>query len=576
MTTSRHADSGLSLIEIVVGVSIFTLVFLTLVSSFLALATFGERNRLRAEALLLANEEIEKIRALPYDSIGTVAGLPSGTIPQTQTMTRDGRNFSVRTFIQYVDDVADGEGAGDTLAADYKRIKIEVSYDFRGLTQAFSLVTTIAPKSQESLAGAGILRIVVNDANNNPLGLAQVHVRNTTVATSVDVTTFTNASGVVSFPGAWAGSGYEVTVSKSGYSTAQTYTSTTTNPNPSPSPFTVAENSTTEVYFKIDRVSTVSLFARSWPVRGRLYDDFSSSAQIATSTDVQVDGGALTLAGAPGSYSVSGTVYSTSLTPASLGEWVLMSASTSLPANTSSTYTLQYDSGGGVFLPIPDADLPGNGAGFTSTPIDLGDLNTSTYTSLRIAATLRTTDMSVTPSIDEWVLSYLEPDAPVTGASVAIRGAKTIGTDSGGGSIYKYNQTLTTNGLGNITLNSMEFDSYTITPQGYTVAEGCPSLPLVLEPDTSVTQYLTLESATAHAYQVTIVNPLGGVVPRAEVRIRHGGTDVTRVTGPCGIAYFPNLTADIYTVDVRAAGLQSTSTTRAISGLTQDTVALTN
>jgi len=563
-----YTVQGLTLIEVLVGVAIMVMVFTTLVTSFVAMLHLAERNRLRADALFLANEHIEMIRALPYDNVGTVAGLPSGTIPQSEVIIYDNHTFTKRTFIQYVDDPADGTDAGDTLAADYKRIKVEFSYEYQGETQSFSMVTTVAPRSQESLIGAGVLRINVTDALNASLPIATVHVFNDTVATTVDITTFTNASGTVSFPGAWAGAGYEVHVSKSGYSSAQTYTATTTNPNPSPSPYTVGENSTTEVYFKIDLLSTINLFARSMPIRSKQADTFDDALGLASQTNTQVAGGALTLAGAPGTYAPNGTATAFSITPGSLEEWLMFNAEAGIPANTALRYTIEYDTGGGVFAPVPDVDLPGNAAGFTATPVDLGVLDPTVYTSLRVTAEFDSSDPLVTPEVYAWHISYHEQDSPLPGVSVQLQGLKTIGTDDGGAPIYKYDEDRITDAQGRISLNDMEFDEYTVTPVGYALAEACPRLPLVLDPDTDYEQTLTLVGASANALKVTVLKPATGIVPRAEVRVEGGAIDSTRATGPCGIVYFPNLPEDTYTVTVQADGYAATTTDIAVSGLT--------
>lgn len=573
MPLFRPPSRGFTLMEVIVGVAVMSIVFLGLTESFQAMATFGERNRLRAYALLLANEQIEAIRALPYDSIGTVAGLPSGSIPQVENIIHDGRTYTRRTFIQYVDDPADGTDTGDTLAADYKRVKVELSYDFRGMNESFSLTTTMAPKSQESLAGAGILRIVVNDANNAPLGLAEVHVVNTTVATSVNVTTFTNPTGVVSLPGAWAGSGYEVSVTKSGYSTARTYT-TAEVPNPSPSPLTVAENSTTEVYFKIDQLSTIDLYARDLPVRGRLYDPFDDLTQV-VAVDTAIESGALVLAGGTGSYVPMGTARSVAVTPASLGSWVLFRASSTIPAGTNIAYTIEYDTGGGVYAPVPDSDLPGNASGFGTTPIDLHLLDVATYPALQVVAELTSSDTSATPALDEWVISYVEADSPRTGLTVGIRGAKSIGTGVGDTPIiYKYDTSHTTDMSGRIALSGIEFDTYTLTPGAF-VAEACPLLPLILEPDMEFEQTLTVGTASPHAYQVTVVTPSGVPVPYAEVRLQQGSTDETYVSGPCGVIYASGLAEETYDVSAYAQGYSPTYLTVPVSGLTTGTITLT-
>jgi len=569
-----YNTKGISLVEMLIGISIISMVFVTLFASFQAMLTFAERNRLRANALMLANEHIEVIRALPFDSIGTVAGLPSGTIPQLVTITYGNHAYTRRTFIQYVDDPADGLGAADTLTADYKRVKVEIGYEFRGTTQTFSLVTTMAPKSQESLAGAGILRINVVDATNDPVPTASIHLLNTTVATSVDISTFTNASGTISFPGAWAGGGYEIYISKNGYSSAQTYISDGSNPNPTPSPYNVAENSITEVFFKIDLLSSIDLLTRLWPVRGRFFDTMSDTSQLSLLTDTQVAGGALTLGGVAGSYSASGVSISTPISPASLGEWLLFSYDATTPPNTSASFQIEYDTGGGVFALIPDTDIPNNSTGLTTSPIDLGELDTTLYSSLRIVTTLTSSDSVSTPEIHEYTLSYHEPVIPVANVPFTLTSGTTIGTDASSNPIYKYTTANQTNAVGEWQSGDMEFDTYELVVSGYHVAEACPSLPLVLEPDTALEQTLTLIPATAHSLSLQVTGPLGSAVARAEVHIIGGSVDTVRSTGPCGIAYFPSLSVDSFAVSIKAPGFAPFATTIPVSGQTESSVTL--
>ena len=57
----------------------------------------------------LANDRMEYFRSLPYDDADTVAGIPSGIIPQNSTTTLNGIEFSERVLVEYVDDPADGQ-----------------------------------------------------------------------------------------------------------------------------------------------------------------------------------------------------------------------------------------------------------------------------------------------------------------------------------------------------------------------------------------------------------------------------------------------------------------------------------
>ncbi len=572
-----HIDTerGITLVDVVVGVAVMVLVFTALIASFQAAAEFGTRNQLRAAALLVANEELETIRALPYDDIGTVSGLPPGAIPQLEDVVEDGHTYTRRTFIQYVDDPADGSDAADPLTADYKRIRVEISYTYHDATQSVSLVTSIAPKSQESLVGAGVLRIKVADADNQPVSGATVHIFNTTVATSVDVTTLTNASGTVSFPGAWAGTGYNVTVTKSGYSTAQTYPFSPGNPSPSPSPATVDENGTTEIIFKIDRLSTLELRTIAWPGYDRLYDSFADTSQLATPLDgTQIQGGALILSGAPGSYVAAGTATSVPLTPGAIDSWLLVQFDQSLPQNTALTCQIVYDAGGGTFAPVPDAVLPGNAAGFSTGPIDLGALDPVVYTSLALVARLTSADPNVSPHLLSWSLSYLEPAIPIGNVSFTLHGDKTIGTN-GGADIYKYDVSDHTAADGLWQSGQIEWDGYVLDVPAMTVGDACPTLPISLAPDTNLVDTLAVETPTTNTLRVQVLDLHGAPIPRAEVHVTGGATDTIRSTSACGNVFFPALSTATYSVDIAAGGYGTTTRSVAVAGATAEVVTLT-
>ncbi len=575
-SVSRTTTRAFSVVETLLGIGIFTLVFITLYSSFQAMVTFGEQNKLRSNAILLANEHIEKMRAYPYDSIGTIGGIPSGSIPQIETISYAGHTYTRRTFIQYVDDPADGLDAADSLAADYKRIKVEMSYTYNNSPQSFSFVTTMAPKSQESLAGAGVLKIHVIDADNDPVFLSTVHIKNTSIATSVDITTFTNASGTISFPGAWAGNGYEVYVSKDGYSSAQTYLSTTTNPNPSPSPLSVAVSATTEIYFKIDLLSSIHLITKAWPTRSRFLETFADASGISLFTNTEVLADSLLLTGGAGLFAPSGSAVSTPFTPPDIKEWLLFSFTDTKPANTSVAYHIEYDTGGGVFALVPDALIPQNSTGLTSSPVSLGSLSSSTHSTLRVVIDLSTTDQTVTPEVHEFKLSYHETDTPIPNVPFTLRGNDTIGTDASMNPIYKYTISDQTDAQGSWSSGDISFDSYELTLSGYTIADACPTLPIVLEPDTDLTQTVILEASTPDSLRLQIKDGSGNAIERAEVRITNGTIDETRSTSACGYVYFGALSNDSYSITVDAPNFVHYSDTVSVSGETNEFVTLSS
>jgi hypothetical protein len=253
-----QAGRGTSLIDVLFGISIFLIAFLGIFGVFRLSTELVVTNKAKVGALALANEQMEFLRSLSYDNVGTVGGIPTGNIPQLETIALNQTAYSRRTFIQYVDAPQDGLGALDEngITADYKVVKVEMSWSARGREQTLSLVSNIMPKGMESFAGGGTLRINVFNAFASPVPSAEVTVVNSGTIPPINVTTFTNVGGSVSFPGSPAASGYEITAAKSLYSTARTYDADAGNPNPDPGHLSVVEGETTTSSFAIDLLSS--------------------------------------------------------------------------------------------------------------------------------------------------------------------------------------------------------------------------------------------------------------------------------------------------------------------------------
>lgn len=88
--------------------------------------------------------------------------------------------------------------------------------------------------------------------------------------------------------------------------------------------------------------------------------------------------------------------------------WDTFEWSDTTPGASDVTYHIEYDTGGGVFALVPDADLAGNSAGFT-TAADGGSISlagltdTTTYATLRIRAELTP---GSSPSINDWTIGF--------------------------------------------------------------------------------------------------------------------------------------------------------------------------
>lgn len=254
-------NNGSTVLEALIAIGIFVVV----TTGLYLLIQFGIQvvrdSQSRLDALAIAESQIESIRNVPYDDIGTVAGVPSGDFEQSQTIVRNDITYTVETDIRYIDDEYDDVAPTDTVPTDYKSIRVEVSWNDQLVTAPVVLVTLVAQNGIETDVGGGTLWIEAYNASAEPLSGATVHVVNNSVSPTIDITTLTDSNGRYILTGADASvESYEITVSRSGYSSAQTYAvDAVNNPNPDPTHSTVIEDEVTTKYFSIDETSDLNI-----------------------------------------------------------------------------------------------------------------------------------------------------------------------------------------------------------------------------------------------------------------------------------------------------------------------------
>lgn len=232
---------GFTLMEALALLFIFSVITTTFYAVFLKGTQQIVESKTRLAAVAVANEKMEIVRNLDYNSIGTKKlnedgsysyGIPGGDIVEDETIAVNTKTFTVHTLVQYIDDPFDGKVSSttpiDLVPNDYKRVKIEVSWSPGGATHTVALVSTFVPKGMEVSSGGGTLSLNVIDDSGSGVPQATVHITNTTVSPHIDITTNADNTGNIIFPGAPAASqSYRIQASKSGY-----YSTTTHAPYP--------------------------------------------------------------------------------------------------------------------------------------------------------------------------------------------------------------------------------------------------------------------------------------------------------------------------------------------------------
>jgi prepilin-type N-terminal cleavage/methylation domain-containing protein len=253
------SNKGYTLIEVVIAafilgtivVGLFSLITLTLRASH-----DGQR---KIVATALANEKMEQVRNLPYNSVGTSGGIPFGTIPQSQQIVRNGDTYTVATDIRYIDDSYDGTASStprDTVNTDYKQVRVEVSWVSNIPSRSVLLITDIVPSGIEG--GDSLGTLIFQALNSAGVGVANatVNLTNSSVSPAINLTTTTNSTGQIVVPGLPVSAGtYQVSVTKSGYTTS----SASFTPDVDHSALTAIAGDVTNKTFAIDTASSLTI-----------------------------------------------------------------------------------------------------------------------------------------------------------------------------------------------------------------------------------------------------------------------------------------------------------------------------
>ncbi len=581
----RNYGDGFSLIETVIGAALFALIAISIYATFARVIQVSRNAQAIIDGVALANAQFEIIRNLSYAQIGTVGGIPSGTLIPVQTLMSAGKTFIATTTIRNIDLPFDGVAGGtpnDLSPADNKLAEIELMCISCKNFKPLILSTIIGPKDLESASTNGSLFIKVLDASGLPIQGANVHVVNNSLTPIIDINDVTNASGLLQIVDAPpATESYEITVSKSGYSTEKTYApgfSPTVNPvKPSA---TVAVQTVTQITFAIDRVATLNFSSVSPSCAARPNIDFqlTGSKLIATApnvfkydkyfttdgegikqlTDIEWDSYALVASST--SYDVAGIV---PLTPISIAPGAVQNIQlVMVPKNSPSVVVTVKD--GATGLPITGATVTmDNGGGPITETTGRGYLRQTDWSGGSGQANY----------LDE--TKYFSKDSGID--EVTIPGQVTLAK------IFGY---YTSSGI----LESSTFDTgaaanfyqFTYQPTGQPIDTGGDSahFQIATSNSTSSWNYLGPDGTAATFYNATTTNfaPVNNghrylrykiFLSTASTTYTPSVSDVqftfTSACVPPGQVIFQGLASGTYALDVSASGYVNASSTVSVS-----------
>lgn len=246
----KELGEGYTLVELVISLVIITVVGLGLMQLFISLVQSANLAKQRSVANSLANNQMEFLRSLSYDSLAVSGGsiIASSYLPAEETKEVNGIKYTVVTTIRYADDAYDGCGSypnielkkkycrnfsapgnsdgknlvNDTNPADYKATNVTIKSS-AGVRLA-SVDSHMAARVSETASTTGALFITVTDPSGMPITEAEVVVKNNSLSPNVDVASLTDSAGTAIFynlpPDINAN--YTINVSKPEYSSIYT------------------------------------------------------------------------------------------------------------------------------------------------------------------------------------------------------------------------------------------------------------------------------------------------------------------------------------------------------------------
>ncbi len=259
-----HTKNGLTLIETLITAFLLMIITIGIFGTFRQILLVMESIRTRALATALANERIEIIRNIPYGSVGTVGGIPSGVVNPEEDIVRNNFTFRVQTYIRNIDQDFDGTIGGspnDLSPADNKLVEIRILCDQCQKYRTLAFTAMVAPKNVESASTNGSLFINVIDANGQPVPNMDIDIDNSALSPEVHINDQTNADGllqIIDAPPSTAS--YQVGATKSGWTLDKTYVSSDIGGSAPVLPHaTVSQQQITQLTLVVDRTSTINV-----------------------------------------------------------------------------------------------------------------------------------------------------------------------------------------------------------------------------------------------------------------------------------------------------------------------------
>ncbi|HCG98708.1 MAG: hypothetical protein A2074_03835 [Candidatus Aquicultor primus] len=208
---------GSAIAEMLIAISILVIAATALIPLFVLGSKTAYANQIRTVAYNTAVEEIEHIKSLSYDDIGTVGRNPVGSLPADKERTVQNIVFQIVTNVRWVDDPDDGLVPNDLDGRDYKKATVTLTWKGVFGTKSLELSTFITRESEDQPAIGGNIQVNVKKSNGDLISDARVDITSGPSSPLSDLTDENGKALFLTLDESLSADDYSVTVSKSGY-----------------------------------------------------------------------------------------------------------------------------------------------------------------------------------------------------------------------------------------------------------------------------------------------------------------------------------------------------------------------
>ncbi|MDD2657026.1 MAG: prepilin-type N-terminal cleavage/methylation domain-containing protein [Patescibacteria group bacterium] len=265
LSKSSQNKKAFTLIESIISIAIFVIFAFGIYGSIQYIYKVVYSSRLQILETAILNEQMEIVRNMDFFDVGIVSSTPVGILTRNSIITRNGINFLITRSIRNIDDPADGtiDAGSDTSPNDYKLVFLEASCLDCPQTSVLSISSYVADSFPETTNNSGALFVNVKDSNNVAVQGANVHVLSNDPSISINMNDTTDNNGILKIYDLKACYRcYEITISKDGFTSDQTYSSVSlggATPTSDNEHVTVEVGQVTNSAFQIDIPSAMTI-----------------------------------------------------------------------------------------------------------------------------------------------------------------------------------------------------------------------------------------------------------------------------------------------------------------------------